>query len=157
ETYLGYQGIGRLTISNSTVQAGNVNVGSYTNSTVTVVGSTITMTGVLGAGLNTGGNGAVWLTDSRLIITNSPGNTQMTIGGNGTGALTLSNSTVLVASARLGGFQSGGTLTIAGGTLELSGIGSSLTINGFPGAISTALLSGGRLVVTNGTTSLGGQ
>ena len=147
-SYVGYSGVGQMTVSNGTWQASTVDVGLNPGSrgTLTIVGGTSTLRGALQIGAFGGSAGTVWLTGGELAVTDS----YTEVGYSGVGRMTVSNGAwraryVIVAEQ----FNALGTLTIAGGTTSVS---SNLTIGNFTcSATGLVTVAGGQLDVTNGS------
>ena len=147
-TYVGWIGVGQMAVSNGTWRANNVIVGYQPGSqgTLTIAGGTNILSSGLTVGAGLGATGALWLTGGQLTLTNS----SVFIGDVGIGQMTVSNGTWVAREVALANnIGSKGILTLAGGTniflLNLD-IG---------GATGTVWLTGGRLVVTNGFTTVG--
>jgi T5SS/PEP-CTERM-associated repeat protein len=153
-TWVGSQGIARMTISNGTWLAQNVYVG-YTNGghgTLTFAGGATVLNGYLSLGRFNGGTGAVWLTGGQLTITNNT--TDIGDGGaagGGVGQMTVSNGTWLAQKVYVGTRIQGssplgcGTLTIAGGTNTFS----TYLYLGYQGRTTgTVWVTGGQTTVT---------
>jgi len=138
-TYIGYGGVGQMTISNVTVQASDVVVGETGQGTLTVAGGTLSLLYTLIVG-EFDGAGAVWLTNGQLLVPND----ETLIGSGGTGRLTISNGTMQASTVTVGAFNPG-TLTVAGGTMTVS---ESIIFGDCPLAASGyGVLSGGNLSV----------
>ncbi len=118
---IGGDGPGQMTISNGTITAGNAFVEGEPGGTLTLAGGALLAHSLtVGDDFNT--TGAVWVTGGTLVATNSIS----AVGFNGVGQLTVSNGTLVLNSVETG---SSGTITIAGGTNQLS----TLAIAGFSG------------------------
>jgi T5SS/PEP-CTERM-associated repeat protein len=99
-------------------------------------------------GSTAGATGNVWLTDSQLII-----NGTTCVGSNGVAQMTVSNGTWLATNVFVGQYSgSQGTLTMAGGNRELSGL---LSIGYAAGATGTVWVTGGTLTGSNSETVVG--
>jgi len=146
-TYVGYSGVGQMTVSNSIWQGYSAYVGYSGGSqgTLTMVGGTNTLPGGLTIGYN--GTGTVWLTGGQLTTTNYS-TTYVGYSG-GVGQLTVSNSIWQGYSAYVG-YSGGsqGTLTAVGGTLTGWG---TVTIGYSSGSTGTVWIGGANVFVTNGT------
>lgn len=147
---IGFSGTGQMIVSNGTwtAQGGNLMVGYDTGSqgTLTIAGGTNTVTDTgydMEIGSFPSATGAVWVTGGRFVGTND--NTR--IGQNGIGRMTISNGTWLARGVFLGGNTSAlGTLTVAGGTSDLS---SNLSLGASTGSTGTVWITGGEVDVTN--------
>jgi len=131
-----------------------LNAGS--SGTLTVIGGTNQLPRLF-VGYNLGATGAVWVTgDARVSCSSfiiggpAPGSISMAPGG--VGQITISNGAVSAANGMIvGGYVPSsvgtcGTLTIAGGTLELNDV----SWVGYGGSANgTVWLTGGQLVATN--------
>ena len=142
---IGNAGVGQMTVSNADLRilGSLTTVGNAGGSvgTLTFAGGTNVMTSPLLVGNGVGASGAVWMTDSRLVATNS----STTIGNSGVGQMTVSNGMWLGRNLSLGvNVGSQGTLTVFGGTNACTG---PLIIGG--NGIGTLDLEDGGLVVTN--------
>ncbi len=149
-TTVGNSGVGQMTVSNCTWQAGDVQVGANSGSqgTLTVAGGTNTLAFSLRIGQNGNATGAVWLTGGQLTVTND----DTIVGEQGVGQMTVSNGTWRTLDASVSIYDgSQGTLTVAGGTNTVS---SSLTLGEFAGT-GTVWVTGGLLTMTNGTAAVG--
>ena len=142
--FIGETGVGRMTVSDGTWQANEVDVGQNNGSqgTLTFAGGTNSLSPNLIAGYNAGANGTVWLTGGQLFTTNS----SSYIGFYGVGRVTVSNGTWQAGTVELGFWPGAqGTLTVAGGTTQLSG---DLRVS--DPAPSAVWVTAGQLVATNG-------
>ncbi len=158
--HVGLIGVGQFTLSNGTVQAGTIFVGSFNagaQGTLTMAGGTlnsgvgaVTANSALSLGDALNSTGTVWLTGGQLIATNPPappsptsGGATVVVGRNGVGRLIVSNATAQVSSLALAlNPGSAGTLTMAGGTLIAARL--------------IATNAGGRISFTAGTITLNG-
>jgi hypothetical protein len=144
---------GLLIISNSVVQARDVSIGTGENisGSIEVIGGTMTLSSTLdvGDGFNSPGTFLV-ANGGLLVVTN--GETGMGGFSASSGIMTVSNATFLGADVFLGGGRSDGELTINNGTVTLNG---QLGIGDGEQGSGNVELNGGKLVVTNGATSLG--
>jgi T5SS/PEP-CTERM-associated repeat protein len=141
-SYIGFSGIGQMTVSNGAWLARDVVVGTSAGSqgTLTIAGGTNQFSLILYLGYNAGATGTVWLTGGQLIVTN----TSSYIGRFGIGQMTVSNGTWLardVYVGRIAGSQ--GTLIIAGG----SSVARTVTVASLSGAVGTLTMAGGALTV----------
>jgi T5SS/PEP-CTERM-associated repeat protein len=152
---VGESGIGQLTVSNGTVQSRLFKLGYNAGSagTLTIAGGTNVTSGELAMGYWLGSAGAIWLNGGALIVTNAP----VFPVGSGVGQITVSNGVallreVVIGTAGAGSARPCGTLTVAGGTVNLSSY-----LSAGETAVSTGLvnLAGGDLWVTNGAVILG--
>ncbi len=148
--HIGNSATGLMTVSNGTVLAEDMIIGNSVggNGTLTMAGGTNLAIGNLTVGNS---SGTVWVTGGRLVVTNNF--KLLNVGNGGIGRLTLSNGTVLAQAVRVGGFNGGrGTLTIAGGTNSVS---SALVVSDDTNTSAAVWLTGGQLVATNATTTIG--
>ena len=148
---IGNFGVGQMTISNGTVPALSVIVGRTAGSqgTLTVAGGTNTISSTLTVGSSAKATGTVWVTGGQLVVTNN----NTVIGNAGVGQMTVSNVTVLSGAVTVGNVGgSKGTLTVAGGTNTIS---SSFTTGLSANATGAVWVTGGQLVVTNNSTTIG--
>ena len=154
ETDVGASGVGQMTLSNGTWESPVMFVASVAGSqgTLTIAGGTAYLAGVSAPDpptFNVGavGTGTLWMTGGQLIATNSDGH----VGWYGVGRMAVSNGTWLAGDITVGyKVGSSGTLTLAGGTTVFS---SFLSAGGF--GKGTVWLTGGQLVVTNGSSIVG--
>lgn len=147
-SYVGWYGVGQMTVSNGTWRASNVFVGFQSSSqgTLTIAGGTNIVSSILDIGAQTGATGAVWMTGGQLIMTNST----VLISEGGCGQMTISNGTFLAGDLLFADPSTAvGTLTMAGGNTTILG-----DVNEHNG-IQTMWLKGGQLNVTNGVTLIG--
>jgi len=164
-TYVGYSGVGQMTISNGTVQAYVTTVGSLTGScgTLTIVGGTNLITGGCILGMGSGSTGTMWLVSGRIdgSVSNS-----IVIADQGVGNFTMSNGTARLRHISVGqNSGSSGTFTLTAGTITtkigaFGGVGFSLgsTVN----SKAMAWIKGGQFdssetdiaVAQSGTASL---
>ena len=159
---IGETGSGSLTINGGGWQARDVQFGLYSGSvgTLTVAGGTNQFSSTLGLGFMSGSTGAVWMTGGHLVVTNDT----TTVGNSGVGSLTLSNGFLLTTQMYVANENgSVGTLTFAGGTMEMSdNTFSVLPIlkvggadSGSPTATGTVWVTGGQLLLSNATVTIG--
>ena len=126
---IGDQGVGQLSLSNGTIQASTLFVGTTggPGGTLTVAGGTLT----LNAGLIVG-TGAVWVSGGQLLAPSS----SIVVGSNGIGQMIISNGTVQANSlvltngansqfALIGGALSSGGTVVTNSQRFLVGNGSS--------------------------------
>ncbi len=165
DIFVGFSSIGEITVSNGLVDVGgdiSLGVNSGSSGTLTVTGGSVELSkatngGQLNIGRNFGSRGTVWVTGGSLILTNT--SSDIFVGNSGTGDLTVSNG-----SLRIGGnidegiinnnqlviarnSFSQGTVTLAGGTMHLSG--DFVVANAF-GSTGTVWITGGALTMPNG-------
>jgi hypothetical protein len=142
-TTVGESGIGQMTVSNGTALCTNVIVGAAAGASgaLTVAGGTNQLSGSLTIGQISGATGAVWVTGGRFVATASP--FTVNVGNSGVGQMTVSNGTALCRFVNVGNNAgSSGTLTVAGGTNQIS---STLFVSTFAGATGAVWVTGGRL------------
>jgi len=161
---VGEAGTGQLTLSNGTVQVGSdVIIGNTVGSqgTLTVAGGSIELSkqeanGFLWIANDRGSTGTAWVTGGSMVLTNF--NSDLFVGDDGSGLMTVSNGTVQVGDDGFVGFDVGsqGILTIAGGSVELSKNNSNgdLVIANNTTSTGSVWLSGGSLVLTNSESDL---
>jgi hypothetical protein len=112
---------------------------------LTIAGGTVALSSNLVVGVNSTITGSVTIASGQLLV----GSASTYIGSNGVGQLTLSNGMWLAADVNLGnGTGSQGTLTVAGGTSEVS---SYLSVGNSVNATGAVWLTGGQLIKTNFT------
>jgi hypothetical protein len=146
--------VGLLIISNAVVQARDVTVtsGSSSSGTIEVLGGTMSLSSflVVGDGFGNSPGSMLVANGGLLVVTND----ETDIGGyyESSGNLTVSNASFLAKDIFLGGSRSGGELMINNGTVTLSG---QLGIGDSGQGSGSVSLNGGKLVVTNGATSVG--
>ena len=159
---VGSSGAGQLTVSNGAWLARDVTVGYGTFSaqgTLVVAGGTNLFSSTLSvgsgvSGVGIAGTGAVWITGGRLITTNDV--TYAGYGYQGAGQITVSNGTWMAEGVELGyPPDSGGTLTIAGGTVTLQVSGLVLGVSGGGGDTGTVWMTGGELNMLSGSAIIG--
>lgn len=151
-TYLGNLGSGRLAVSNGSVLARQLVIGNAAGGagTLTMAGGNVETpdTGLLFPlllGQFADGTGTVWVTGGSFVSTNGTPR----IGDSGAGTIIVSNGTVLLRRAILGYTAGAGTLSVAGGSLRITGTGEDFSIGDAATTRGTVLLSGGELVMTN--------
>jgi hypothetical protein len=147
---VGLSGVGRMIVSNGTMQLASLTVGFFNEGTLTLAGGTNVFTGPLHIGT---GTGSVWMTGGRLVTPNTEVNVGRGSGSptqGGLGFMTISNGTWLAGTVNvaLAGLTQG-TLTIAGGTNSVYS-GMTLGVNGCS-TTGSVIVAGGRLFVTNAT------
>ncbi len=139
-------GVGNVTVSNGTMQVVSLFLGrsAGVQSTLTLAGGTLTLSGFWVVGYDAGAGGAIWVSGGTLVATNIA----TTIGERGEGQMTVSNGVVLAGIVGVGGTDSQrGALTVAGGDMSVYSrlqVGSSSCVN-----TATVLVTGGTLSVTN--------
>ncbi|HTS19860.1 MAG TPA: hypothetical protein VMP11_19950 [Verrucomicrobiae bacterium] len=153
---IGINGVAQMIVSNGQVQSatGGMFVGSGQGSTGTLViagGSVLCAPySRLVVGMETGAVGLVSVTKGSLIVTNS---FNTLIGCDGYGELDLLGGTNSFGAMEVGGDPTGlGTLTIAGGVNSIS---AGLSVGTSIGATGTVFMSGGQLIDTNVTSTIG--
>ncbi len=162
---VGYNSQGTLRMNGGSISGTPVYVGLNNGSvgTMRVESGTNSLSSSLFVGLNPGSSGKVWLDgDSRCSVSSiSVGGSLLAPGGNGgAGELTVSNATLSTFNdVEVGGYAPGlsnsisGTLTIAGGTMEVgavqAGVGASMYIGLGTAGNGALWLKGGKLVLTN--------
>jgi T5SS/PEP-CTERM-associated repeat protein len=165
---VGFSGSGQLTVSNGVVSAAQLYVGTSVGSagTLTMLNSaTITLSSNMVIGSTSsnyifGGGvtgsvfaaGTVWLKGGSLVLTNS----QMDIGLDGIGAVTVSNGVILARDARVNATNLGsmtassaqGNLTVPGGKVTVF---NSLILGDCAsgGGVGNVFVTGGSVIVTN--------
>ena len=150
--FIGFEGVGQMTISNMTVPAADVYVGEVCTGALTVVAGTLNMAFNLEIGDFEGGVGTVLLTGGgQLLVPND----STTIGGDGIGQLIVSNGTASINDVTVGNFGAG-TLTLSGGTVTLAaGQLANLNLADFPGATGVVQVTAGQLLANVVTTTIG--
>lgn len=158
---VGYLGTGQMTVSGGSFVGPNVSLGNQDTGagTLTVNGGLCDLEGLTIADHNDT-SAAVWLNGGQLIVTNSGGTTIIGNGDFTFGQMTVSNGLWMTAAVQIGFFaESQGTLTIAGGTNIISdtpnGSGTPFFHIGREGGNGALWITGGLLVFTNGTTTVG--
>jgi fibronectin-binding autotransporter adhesin len=152
---------GSFAIGTNTLALGSVgNV-----STLTVAGGTALM-GDLNVGVSGNGTGTVLVTGGTLSVTNATGTGQLSLYN---GAFALSNGATVVADLYT---NVGGTFTNLGGTFVITShatvnqgtatfssgttqIGSNFTVAATAGSTGSVYVTGGSLIATNATTTIG--
>ena len=132
---------------------GRIEVGKSANGTVLMQSGTMTVQVGMFVGESAGVTGTVWQLSGQTVINGGNGSQWGT--GGGVGNVTVSNGTMQVEALGLGrsaGLQS--TLTLAGGTLTLK---SFCLVGDDPGAGGAVWVSGGTLLATNITPTIGSQ
>lgn len=146
-TVIGISGAATLTVSNGTMRARDVVVGSDDGSqgNWVVAGGTNILSSFLTLGEFPGATGNVWVGGGLFVVTNAP---PMIVGSNGVGFVTVTNGVVRARTMLLGNQTgSSGTLSVMGGaTTVLSNLVAGNCGLGVPGIVN---VSGGGLFVTN--------
>lgn len=144
---IGQSGIAVMTVSGGTVLAGQLALAKNPGSvaTLTVAGGTLITPGLTSTGTVFGATNAVWVTGGQLTVTN----TGLTIGTNSLTRLVISNGVMNTASLTVRPSPSAGTVTVAGGVLNVL---SQLDLRGTGVAV---WVTGGTLLQTNNNTFLG--
>jgi T5SS/PEP-CTERM-associated repeat protein len=156
-TRIGDSGVGQMTVSNGTLQAGEIRVGNGDATTfpaavgtLTIAGGTANISSNLTAGRFTNSVGAIWMNGGTLTVTNAVN--KIIVGADGTGSMTLSNGTILTTGIIVGRANSAlGTFTMAGGNLTVDAPGSVAALDVCRGtfAFSNGVVSADNLVITN--------
>jgi T5SS/PEP-CTERM-associated repeat protein len=146
---------GRVTLDGAAALSvtGRIEVGKSRNGTVLMQSGTMTAQVGMFVGESAGVTGTVWQLGGQAVINDANGSQWGT--GGGVGNVTVSNGTMQVEALYLGrsaGLQS--TLSLAGGTLTLK---SFCLVGCDPGAGGAVWVSGGTLLATNITTTIGTQ
>ncbi len=118
--YCGYAHPGTYALSNGAASFQDVYVGYGNAGSMTTAGGTATVlsrftVGQLG---NPASTGAVWITGGQLTMVNQTA----IIGNSGVGQMTISNGIVSAGPVVVGNGGNGGSLTVAGGTMTMSGL-----------------------------------
>jgi hypothetical protein len=142
--YLGFLGSGQMTVSNSTVSMGSIDLGSQTGSHGTYTG--VNSTNIFGYLLiGEEGVGSVTLIGGAMIESNFPSY----VGESGSGLLSVNNTTLLTPSIMLGSSSgSTGQFIFAGGSMVLTNL---IPAGTMQGAVSTLLVTGGQLTLPDPT------
>lgn len=148
-------GNSELTVSNGAVHLSDVEVGGSSFSTtshgkLSLAGGELVIDGTLRAASGRAASGEIWVTGGRLIATNGG----ISIATRASAQMTVTNGSVLASSMTVASGLVGslGTLTVAGGTVEIQSDFSSAVQA--PGARAYIWVTGGELTATNGTTTL---
>jgi hypothetical protein len=140
-TFIGYNGIGQMIVSNGTWLARDVALGeSNAGGTLTVAGGTNTLSSILDIGASVAG--AVWVSGGQLTVTNAA----IYVGDGDVGQMTVSNGTIAGRDVYVG-FGAPGSLTMPGGTM--SALSNLVVGDCGVGITGTVTLNGGSLFVTN--------
>ena len=149
-----YPAVGLLIIDKGVVQARDVTItsGGPASGRIEVIGGKMTLSSSLtvGNGFENSPGSFLVANRGRLVVTNDE--TDIGAGFQSSGTMTVSDASFLAADVFLGGTRSEGILAINNGSVTLSG---QLGIGGGEQGSGSVFLNGGRLVVTNGETSLG--
>jgi T5SS/PEP-CTERM-associated repeat protein len=159
---IGSAGPGTMTVLDGTLGVLFASVGDGAAGTLSIAGGAVSIPGgnlvststALSIGSSAGATGSVWLTGGQLTV-GTNGSSDLIIGDNGIGQMTVSNGTFLARSKAYGvvlGVETGsqGTLSLAGGTNTFI---SDCRIG--IGGTGTVWLTGGQLTTTNGSTYVG--
>ncbi|MGD0649829.1 MAG: fibronectin type III domain-containing protein [Verrucomicrobiia bacterium] len=146
-----YNTFGQIVVSNGivTTDFGYYGVGYLGGKgTLTVAGGTMTLGSELRIARESA-TGTVWVTGGQLTVTNGD-----VIIGQSRGTLVVSNGNMLARGVALqASYQSSPTLLVAGGKLTVQ---NDLAMGQFnSGSTSTVWITGGQLLVTNGTITVG--
>ena len=163
---IGFYGSAQATLLGGTLQTEDnvsapnglfVGFGPGSQGALSISGGAMVIPENLSVGEDAGARGSLWLNDALLTTTNNSIGTEppaiftnsylVTIGGNGAGQVAISNGQ-FAASYMIVGDAAGasGTLTLAGGTVDLSG---ELVIAQGQSATGAVLITGGQLSATN--------
>jgi hypothetical protein len=152
--------VGLLVISNAIAQARDVTITpssseSLSSGTIKIIGGKMILSSFLtvGDGFENSQGTMLVANGGLLVVTND----ETDVGGfsESSGSLAISNATFLAEDVFLGGTRSDGELTINNGTVTLSGhLGIGQGGEQVAGGVS---LNAGKLVVTNDTTTVGGD
>lgn len=130
-------------------------IGGSASGSLTVRGGTITVTASrLTLGASSGSTGTIWMTGSSGTLVQTNNVSQIIIGSNGVGQVTVSNGIVSTRSVTVGD-QAGsqGTLTIAGG--QLVATPSTTKIGSF--GVGRMTVFSGTVLLSNVTVALAGS
>jgi len=149
-TAVGAAGNGSLTVSNGTLSLRDAYFAFDAGSrgTLTAAGGTCQFSQSLDLGVESAAIGTVWVTGGTFILTNA----STFVGDSGSGRMTVSNGTVLLKDVYVALDSSSGSLTVAGGINQLLSL---LDIATLDATLGTVTVTGGRLIQTNGTTTVG--
>ncbi len=180
---VGFYGSAQVTLLGGTLQTEDyisvpngmfVGFGPGSQGTLSVLAGTLLVPEHLSLGEDPGSTGQLWINGGQLVANNSPVSTNsndvqplwsdpaagvttnylITMGGNGTGQATVSNGQLAASYMIVGDAQgSSGMLTIAGGTVNLSG---AMAVAQGLGATGSVFITGGQLTVTNQGVSVTG-
>ncbi|MBM3889994.1 MAG: hypothetical protein FJ388_12835, partial [Verrucomicrobia bacterium] len=120
-TYVGHDGVGRMTVSNGLAQLQHtyVGYGDGSQGSLTVAGGTNQVLGSLQVGQSAGSTGSVLVTGGQLIATND----WTYVGNNGIGQMVVSNGLAMLGDTFVGYYGGSlGSLTVAGGTNQVLGV-----------------------------------
>jgi len=148
---------GQMTVAAGTVAASTMNVGNVAGSqgTLTISGVATVRCSSVSIGQLANATGTVWMTGGQLTTTNGGQPNVLYVGNTGSGQMTVSNGMVLTSRAYVGyAAGSHGTLTVAGGSVTISSL---LNIGSVSTAAGAVWVTGGRLVLTNGSAIVGGS
>jgi len=146
-SYVGYDRVAQLVVTGGMWQAGNIYIGYNSGSAgvLELSSGTIAVSdeSSMYVGYNVGATGSVWITGGQLILTN----TDVELGYDGSGEMTISNGTVQgdINVCGFDGLGGGvGTLTVAGGAVT-----GNVDISygyGEGGSSGTVWLTGGQII-----------
>ncbi|HUI08208.1 MAG TPA: hypothetical protein VL486_14505 [Verrucomicrobiae bacterium] len=160
---IGYEGAGQLTVEGGYLSGGYTSLGFEGSdaATLTISGGT-TDVGVLDIAAGNYSAGSVWLTGGQLLVSNYDSSTIIGDANYTSGQMTVSNGYWLTAAVQIGyTAYADGTLTIAGGTNLIfapqNGSGTPFMHVGREGGFGHLWITGGLLLFTNGTTTVGDQ
>ncbi|HUJ70996.1 MAG TPA: Amuc_1099 family pilus-like system protein [Verrucomicrobiae bacterium] len=162
EFAVGNEGAGQLAVSGGAWSAGYVALGAQGGTGTLTISGGLSDISTLDIASDNYSAGSVWLTGGQLLVSNFNDVTIIGDGDFSAGQMTVSNGFWLTAAVQIGLFaESQGTLTIAGGTNIISappnGTGTPFMHVGREGGNGILWLTGGLLVFTNGTTTVGDQ
>lgn len=148
--FIGDAGTGTFTVSNGTVLSSLVDLGVTTGDrgTMTIAGGQFTSITNVNVGNAAGSVGTLWVTGGQLNVSNfnSQGTYALTVGASGAGRMIQSNGIVNLGNFNVGLNAGGaGTLTVAGGTLNMVGGGpyaDQFTIGNSAGSTGTVWVTG---------------
>jgi hypothetical protein len=161
DTWIGWQGIAFMTVSNGTFLTRQMFVPQQAGSrgTFTMQGGATRLDAGLQIGVDAGATGAVVIAGGQFTATHSA----VSVGNFGVGSLNVSGTGSARMSILSVGASSGsrGTLTVAGGSLAAArldlGVAGFNSTNGAPAAVGAAWITGGTLAVTNFAVTAGGS
>src|SRR4029077_10214420 len=117
------------------------------SATLNVLGGTNRFFNAISVAPVANSTGTVSVSGGQLIVTNS----SLTVGQLGLGQMTVSNSTVRALNVNVGYNAARGVLTIADGALLFA---SQLLAGALTGGTGQVFVTGGQLLVTNGSASI---
>jgi hypothetical protein len=148
--------VGLLIVSNALVEAGDVSIApsSPSSGTIAILGGKMTLSSSLSIGDgNLDSQGDLLVANGGLLVVTN-GITDIGNGIESSGTITVSNATFLAADVFLEGLRSSSILAINNGSVTLSG---ELDIGFGEASFGSVSLNGGKLVVTNNATTIGGD